>query len=71
MVFMSLILGIVGLLVLISFFILCDTVKKIKKEQIINNKLLTDLNNQMSEQINLMREDRENERLDGKTPSLN
>jgi hypothetical protein len=52
---MAFIVGLISLLTFIGFIILCETVKKIKIAQTTTNKLLADINNQMSEQINLAR----------------
>jgi len=51
----TLIIGLVALLAIIGFFILCDDIAKMKKNQVYTNKLLAEQNNLLSEQIIIMK----------------
>lgn len=54
---MEIVAGILSLIAFIGFVILCETVKKIRINQEKTNRLLTDMNNQMSEQISILKKD--------------
>lgn len=51
----SLISGLVALIAIIGFFILCNDISRMKQYHIYTNKLLADQNNLLSEQITIMK----------------